>query len=63
MQLDSAGRDGRVLVWLVDEPLDLPAPPGLEWMTPEQLDGYYLLYPPVTDTPSTAPETPAPDGW
>jgi hypothetical protein len=45
MYLDSED-DGRILTWLIDEPLDLPNPPGLEWMTPEELDGYYLLYPP-----------------
>ena len=44
--------DGRVLAWLVDEPLDLPAPPGLEWMTPEELDDYYLLYQPDADAPN-----------
>lgn len=41
MELYDAG--GR-LVWLQTEPLDLPAPPGLEWMTQEQLEGYYLLF-------------------
>ncbi|MDQ6874937.1 MAG: hypothetical protein M3042_07765 [Actinomycetota bacterium] len=49
MQIFSDDSNGRVLSWLVDEPLDLPAPPGMEWMTPEQLVGYYLLYRPDAD--------------
>ncbi len=42
---------GRLLGWFVDEPLDLPTPPGLEWMTPDELDGYYLLYEPDAEDP------------
>ncbi len=49
MQLYECDGDGRMLAWLLDEPLDLPAPPGLEWLTPEQLDGTYLLYESAAD--------------
>lgn len=34
----------RALVWLETEPLDLPSPVGLDWMTKEELAGYYLLF-------------------
>lgn len=44
MQLYECDDDGQTLAWLLDEPLDLPTPPGLEWLTPEQLDGTLLLY-------------------
>lgn len=43
MQLHD-GNDDRIFAWLVDVPLDLPTPPGMEWMTSEQIDGTYLLY-------------------
>lgn len=49
--LFDAEGDGQVLSWFIDEPLDLSTPPGLEWMTPGQLDGYYLLYHPTSDEP------------
>jgi len=61
MYLSTAGGDGRVLAWLVDETLDLPVPPGLEWMTPEQLDGYYLLYQPDADAPNSSNSMPGVD--
>lgn len=44
MRLHTDTAEDTVFAWLVDEPLDLPTPPGLEWLTAEQLDGYYLLY-------------------
>jgi len=40
-----------VLAWLLDSPLDMPCPPGLEWMTPDQLDCYYLLFEGADSTP------------
>jgi hypothetical protein len=45
---------GTVMVWFLDEPLDLQAPPGLEWMTAEELDGYHLLYAATIETATTA---------
>lgn len=44
MQLHINNDEDSVFAWLVDEPLDLPAPPGLDWLTDEQLDGCYLLF-------------------
>jgi hypothetical protein len=41
-----------VLAWLIDSPLDMPPPPGLEWMTPDELDGYYLLFDDTASTPA-----------
>lgn len=35
---------GGVLSWLLDSPLGLPCPLALEWMTSDELDGYYLLF-------------------
>jgi hypothetical protein len=41
-----------VLSWLIDSPLDMPAPTGMEWMTPDELDGYYLLFADTVKTPA-----------
>jgi hypothetical protein len=39
------------LSWLLNTLLDTPCPPGLEWMTPDELDGYYLLFSDIVPTP------------
>lgn len=52
MYLATSTHDPHALVWLLDEPLDLPVPAGLEWMSADELDGYYLLY---RDPASTEP--------
>ncbi|MEP6696416.1 MAG: hypothetical protein ABJA34_05990 [Pseudonocardiales bacterium] len=50
-----------MLAWLVDEPLDLAIPPGLHWMTPEELDGYYLPYRPDSAAPHRQKGSESPD--
>jgi hypothetical protein len=42
----------RVLAWLIDSPLDMPPPPGLEWMTPDELDVYHLLFDDTAHAPA-----------
>lgn len=44
MYVTTNPEDPDAFAWLVDELLDLPVPAGMEWMSAEQLEGYYLLY-------------------